>query len=58
MRSLPLGVVLVVGKDADRDHAVVDTVGRLLMAAHIAVISDHKTDLGEDTVRIVVGEKP
>ena len=58
MLSLPVGVVFVLGKEADRDHAFVDTVGRLLMAAHVAVISDNKTELGENTVRIVVGEKP
>jgi hypothetical protein len=56
--SPPVGVVLVLGKEADPDHAVVDTVGRLLMAAHIAVISDRTVQLDEHTVRIVVGEKP
>lgn len=56
--SPPVGVVLVLGKEADPDHAVVDTVGRLLMAAHIAVISDRTVELDEHTVRIVVGEKP
>ena len=58
MLSPPVGVVLVLGKEADRDRALVDKVGRLLMAAHIAVMSDNKTELGGDTVRIVVGEKP
>ena len=56
--SPPVGVVLVLGKEADPDHAVVDTVGRLLMAAHVAVISDRTVELDEHTVRIVVGEKP
>lgn len=56
--SPPVGVVLVLGKEADPDHAVADTVGRLLMAAHIAVISDRTVELDEHTVRIVVGEKP
>jgi hypothetical protein len=58
MLAPPWGVVLILGKDADPDHAVVDTIGRLLMAAHIAVISDDKTELGEHVVRIAVGEKP
>ena len=58
MLVLPVGLVLVLGKDVDPDHTVVDTVGRLLMAAHIAVISDRETELAEHTVRIVVGEKP
>jgi hypothetical protein len=56
--SPPVGVVFVLGKEADPDHAVADTVGRLLMAAHIAVISDRTVELDEHTVRIVVGEKP
>jgi hypothetical protein len=56
--SPTVGVVLVLGKEADPDHAVVDTVGRLLMAAHIAVISDRTVELDEHTVRIVVAEKP
>ena len=58
MRPRPLGVVLVLGKDADPDHTVVDTVGRLLMAARVAVISDKADDLADRTVRIVVGGKP
>jgi hypothetical protein len=58
MLSLPVGLVLVIGKDADPDHTVVDTVGRLLMAARVAVISDRTVELDEHTVRIVVGEKP
>jgi hypothetical protein len=56
--SPAVGVVLVLGKEADPDHAVADTVGRLLMAAHIAVISDRTVELDEHTVRIVVAEKP
>jgi hypothetical protein len=58
MPVLPVGVVLVLGKDADPDHTMVDAVGRLLMAARIAVISDRTIELDEHTVRIVVGEKP
>jgi hypothetical protein len=53
-----VGVVLVLGKDADPDHTMVDAVGRLFMAARIAVISDRTIELDEHTVRIVVGEKP
>jgi hypothetical protein len=58
MLSLPVGLVFVLGKDTDPDHTFADTVGRLLMAARIAVISDRTVDLDEHTVRIVVGEKP
>jgi hypothetical protein len=58
MLSLPVGLVFVLGKDTDPDHTFADTVGRLLMAARIAVISDRTVDLNEHTVRIVVGEKP
>jgi hypothetical protein len=59
MPSLPMGVVLVLrANDADPGRTVVDTVGRAFMAARIAVISDRDTDLGDDTVRIVVGGKP
>jgi hypothetical protein len=58
MAALPAGLVLILGKDVDPDRTVVDTVGRLLMAARIAVISDRTVDLDEHTVRIVVGEKP
>jgi hypothetical protein len=58
MLSLPVGLVFVLGKDTDPDHTFADTVGRLLMAARIAVISDRTVDLDEHTVRIVVGERP
>jgi hypothetical protein len=59
MLSPPIGVVLILDtKDADlRDH-VVDTLGRPLMAARIAVISDRETEVGDHTLRIVVGGKP
>jgi hypothetical protein len=53
-----VGLVFVLGKDADPDHTVVDTVGRLFMAARVAVISDRGIELDDHTVRIVVGEKP
>lgn len=59
MLSLPWGVVLILDdKDADFHHNVVDTVGRPLMAARIAVMGDRAIDLSEHTVRIVVGGKP
>ena len=59
MPSLPPGVVLILDdNDADPDHNFVDTVGRPLMAARIAVMGDRAIDLSEHTVRIVVGEKP
>jgi hypothetical protein len=55
----PMGVVLVMrAKDTDLGRHFVDTVGRVLMAARIAVISDHAPDLDDNTVRIVVGGKP
>ncbi len=57
--SPPPGVVLVLrARDADPGRAFVDTVGRVLMAARIAVISDKAIDVGDNTVRIVVGGKP
>jgi hypothetical protein len=57
--SLPLGVVLVfAAKDADLRRDVADAVGRRLMEARIAVISDLAPELSEQTVRIVVGGKP
>jgi hypothetical protein len=54
-----MGVVLILrGRDADLGRHFVDTVGRVLMAARIAVISDRAADLDDHTVRIVVGGKP
>jgi hypothetical protein len=58
MPLLPAGLVLVLGKGADPDHTVVDTIGRQLMAARVAVISDRAIELDEHIIRIVVGEKP
>lgn len=54
MRGLVLGA---------RDRRVgaglaVDPVGRALMAARIATISDDVADLGPDTLRVTVGRKP
>ena len=59
MLSPPMGVVLILDtKDAELVDEVVDTVGRPLMAARVAVISDRATEFGEHTLRIVVGGKP
>ena len=59
MLSPPMGVVFVLDdEDANPEYNVVDTVGSLLMAARIANISDRATEIGENTVRIVVGGKP
>jgi hypothetical protein len=59
MPAPPMGVVLILrGRDADLGRHFVDTVGRVLMAARIAVISDRAPDLDDHTVRIVVGGKP
>lgn len=55
---MPGVVLLLDGKDAKLDRTVADTVGRLLMAARIAVIGDVEPELGEHTLRIVVGKKP
>ena len=54
MRGLVLGV---------RDRRVgaglaVDPVGRALMAARIATISDDVADLPPDVMRVTVGRKP
>jgi hypothetical protein len=57
--STPMGVVLVFAvEDENLRHNVADTVGRLLMRARIAVISDRATGLPKQTVRIVVGGRP
>jgi hypothetical protein len=55
----PLGVVLTfAAKDADLRHNVANTVGRRLMEARIVNISDSSTELGENTLWIIVGGKP
>jgi uncharacterized membrane protein YccC len=57
--ALHVGVVLIfAAKDDELHHNVTDTVGRRLMAARIAVISDRAPELAAQTVRIVVGAKP
>ena len=58
VKPMPGVVLLLDGKDAPLDRRVVDTVGRVLMAARIAVIGDIEPELGEHTLRIVVGKKP
>lgn len=53
------GVVLVVGtSDPERSDIYVDTIGRPLMAARVAVLGEPRPDLGDKTVRILVGGKP
>jgi hypothetical protein len=60
--TLPLpfkGVVLVMhDREADLGRAVAATIGRALMAARVAVITDDDAKLDNRTVRIVVAEKP
>jgi hypothetical protein len=59
MPSPPMGVVLILGpKDTDPDQNAVDTIGTLLMAARVAVMSNRAPELGEHRLRIVVGGKP
>jgi hypothetical protein len=58
MRSPPPGVILILNRRRDFAYNFVDRVGRQLMAARIAVISDQATDLDDNTVRIVVGGRP
>lgn len=57
---LPQKGVVIVLRDTEADGArtVADTIGRALMAARIACITDEEPTLGDRTVRIVVGEKP
>ena len=53
------GVVLVLrDREADLGRAVAATIGRVLMAARVAVITDDEAALDDRTVRIIVGEKP
>jgi hypothetical protein len=59
MLDPPLGVVLVRGAEgADSERDVGKAIGRILMGARIAVIGSTAIDLGQHTVRIVVGPKP
>lgn len=53
------GVVLVVGaRDPERGDVYVDTIGRPLMAARVAVLGEVRPDFADHTVRILVGGKP
>ncbi|SEN81062.1 hypothetical protein SAMN02990966_00163 [Rhodospirillales bacterium URHD0017] len=53
------GVVIVVhDREDDLGRAVSATIGRALMAARVACITDDEPALDDRTVRIVVGEKP
>ena len=59
LRSPPLGVVLVMRvTDTEFARRFADRVGRVLMEARVAVMRDKAGELGEQTVRIVVGGKP
>ncbi|GEP61612.1 hypothetical protein [Reyranella soli] len=53
------GVVLVLrDRETDLGRAVATTIGRVLMAARVAAITDDEPGLDDRTVRIIVGEKP
>jgi hypothetical protein len=53
------GVVLVLrDRETDLGRAVAVTIGRVLMAARVAAITDDEPGLDDRTVRIIVGEKP
>ena len=57
---LPQKGVVIVLRDTEADHgrAIANTIGRALMAARVACISDDDPALDDRTIRIVVGEKP
>jgi len=53
------GVVIVVrDREDDIGRAVSATIGRALMVARVACITDDEPALDDRTIRIVVGEKP
>ena len=53
------GVVIVLrDTETDRARAVAATIGRALMAARVACITDDEPAMEDRTIRIVVGEKP
>jgi hypothetical protein len=53
------GVVIVLrDNEAEPGRAVGTTIGRALMAARVACITDDNPSIDDRTVRIVVGEKP
>ena len=56
---LQTGVVIVLhDREGDLGRAVAHTIGRALMAARIACITDDAPELDDRAVRIVVGPKP
>lgn len=57
LTPLPIGVSLVT-KDAGLGQKVSNAIGRRLMEARIAFAASNAPELGDDTVRIVVGERP
>jgi hypothetical protein len=58
-KGVQKGVVLVLrDKDAELGRAVSATIGRALMAARVAAITDDAPELDGRTVRVVVGQKP
>ena len=53
------GVVIVLrDNEAELGRAVAATIGRALMAARVACITDDEPAMDDRTVRIIVGEKP
>ena len=53
------GVVIVLrDNQAELGRAVAHTIGRALMAARVACITDDDPSIDDRTVRIVIGEKP
>lgn len=58
MQPRHVGVVLIFASgDIDFSRRVADTIGRALIEARIGVISQRVPEMGEHTVRIVVGPK-
>ena len=57
---LPQKGVVIVLRDttSERGRAVGDAIGRALMAARVACITDDAPELDDRTVRIVIGPKP
>jgi hypothetical protein len=51
-------VILLQDREGDLGRAVANTIGRALMAARVACITDDWPGLDDRTVRIVVGPKP
>lgn len=51
-------VILLQDREGDLGRAVASTIGRALMAARVACITDDWPELDDRTVRIIVGPKP